>query len=310
MYLYRATADCLEPVKPTTFVQERFFERKDFQRVIRADISVISNDLMVIAEEFGEWDESNRRIDLLCLDRQAQLVVVEIKRTEGGGHMELQAIRYAAMVSSMTLEQAIETYARTLGLPESQVQAPREILEFLEFDWIDESELTGDVRIILISADFSPEITTSVIWLNRHGTDITCIRLKPYRINEELLIDVSQIIPLPEAADYEIKVRAQAQEQLKVRTARQELFRKFWAQYLERSKSKTTLYLNRSTTSDHWLSAAIGRGGFSLNAVVTDNRSTVECYISMGKDSTTRNKAAFAALIAQREALTAHSLEP
>jgi hypothetical protein len=42
-------------------------------------------------------------------------VVVEIKRTEDGGHMELQAIRYAALVSSMTLDQAIAAYARNTG---------------------------------------------------------------------------------------------------------------------------------------------------------------------------------------------------
>ena len=40
---------------------------------------------MVIGEEFGDWEDSKRRIDLLCLDKQANLVVVEIKRTEDGG---------------------------------------------------------------------------------------------------------------------------------------------------------------------------------------------------------------------------------
>ena len=54
---------------------------------------------MVLAEEFGEWEASRRRIDLLVLDKDANLVVVELKRTDDGGHMELQALRYAAMVS-------------------------------------------------------------------------------------------------------------------------------------------------------------------------------------------------------------------
>lgn len=111
MPLYRVTKDRLEPVKQTSFIEERLLERKDLQRLLKADISVIGDDMMVIAEEFGDWEESNRRIDLLCLDKQARLVVVEIKRTEDGGHMELQAIRYAAMVSSMTLDQAIAAYA-------------------------------------------------------------------------------------------------------------------------------------------------------------------------------------------------------
>jgi hypothetical protein len=31
-------------------------ERKDLQRLLRADISVIGDDLMVISEEFGDWE--------------------------------------------------------------------------------------------------------------------------------------------------------------------------------------------------------------------------------------------------------------
>jgi hypothetical protein len=296
MPLYRVTKDRLEPVKQTSFIEERLLERKDLQRLLKADISVISDDMMVIAEEFGDWEESNRRIDLLCLDKQGRLVVVEIKRTEDGGHMELQAIRYAAMVSSMTLDQAIAAYARMLATADAEVAARREILEFLELDSAEEAELTDEVRIVLVSADFSTELTTSVIWLNRHGIDLTCVRLKPYRMGDELLIDAAQIIPLPEAADYEIKVRAQAQEIKKVRTARQEIFRRFWAQYIDRSRGKTALYSNRSTSSDHWISAGIGRSGFGLNASLTEDRARVECYISMGKESDQRNKAAFRAL--------------
>ena len=210
--------------------------------------------------------------------------------------MELQAIRYAAMVSSMTLDQAIAAYSRMLAKPDSDAMARREIFEFLELDSAEESELTGDVRIVLVSADFSTELTTSVMWLNRYGVDITCIRLKPYKMGEELLVDVTQIIPLPEAAAYEVKVRAQAQEIRKVRSARQELFRRFWSQYIERSKSKTDLYATRGASSLHWISAGIGRTGFSLNAAVTEDRSRVECYIRIGKDSDAKNKAAFRAL--------------
>lgn len=168
MSLYRVTQDRLESVQVTSFAEQRIFERRDIQRLLKADISVLGQDLMVIAEEYGEWEESARRIDLLCLDKEARLVVVEIKRTDDGGHMELQAIRYAAMVSSMTLEQAIDAYARMLGGDDAAERARKQVVEFLGFESAEANELSGDVRIVLVSADFSTEITTSVIWLNKH----------------------------------------------------------------------------------------------------------------------------------------------
>ena len=301
MGLFRVTDNRLESVPETSFPEEQILERKDLQRLLKADISVLGDHLLVIAEEFGDWEESNRRIDLLCLDTQARLVVVEVKRTEGGAHMELQAIRYAAMVSSMTLDQAIAAYARLLGGDDSEGRAKREVLEFLELDSAEDEELTDEVRILLVSASFSPELTTSVIWLNKHGLDISCIRLKPYKMEGDVLIDATQIVPLPEAEDYEVKVRAQVQESKKVRTVRQEIFRRFWSQLIERSRAKTELFSNRSTTTDQWLSAGIGRSGVWLNLSLTESRGRVECYIRLGKNSEQRNKLAFKELLAQRE---------
>src|SRR5215216_2830938 len=107
MAMYRVGEKVLERVPETTFSSEKVLERRDLQRFLRADISAISPDLMVVAEEYGEWEDSSRRIDLLCLDQQARLVVLELKRSDDGGHMELQALRYAAMVSSLTFEQLV-----------------------------------------------------------------------------------------------------------------------------------------------------------------------------------------------------------
>lgn len=302
MSLYRVTADKLESVPRTTFAAESLLERKDLQRLLRRDISPVGDDLLVIAEEYGDWEDSNRRIDLLCLSKSAGLVVVEIKRTEDGGHMELQAIRYAAMVSSMTLDQAILAYARACG---GEAEAARtEVLNFLQLDSVEDAELTGDVRIVLVSADFSTELTTAVLWLNQRGLDITCIRLRPHKMGGEVLIDATQIIPLPEATDYEVKLRAQENEKRKVVGARQEVFRKFWAQLIDRSKSRTQLLANRTTTSDHWLSAGIGRSGFNLNLSLVQNEGQVDCYIRVpgGEE---KSAAVFNVLRAQKSEIEA-----
>ena len=303
MSLYRVAADKLEPVLRTTFVAENLFERRDLQRLLRQDISPIGDGLLVIAEEYGEWEESSRRIDLFCLSKEAGLVVVEIKRTDDGGHMELQALRYAAMVSSMTLEQVIRAYARTCGGDEEE--ARRQTLDFLGLDSADDAELTGEVRIILVSADFSPEVTTTVLWLNKHDLNITCIRLRPHRLGDDVLIDATQIIPLPEASDYEVKVREQVKEQRKANMAaspKAELCERFWTLLIERSKERTSIVASRKPSRGAWLWADVKRAGFVLGLSFAQGQGKVECYIDLrrGKEA---NVAALRALEARREVI-------
>ena len=275
MPLFQVAKNKLEAATNTTFAAEGMLERKDIQRLLRADITPLGSDLIVISEEFGNWEDSKRRIDLLCIDKQTRLVVIEIKRSEDGGHMELQAIRYAAMVSSLTVEHALHCYAELLGGADAVETARKNLLTFLEVDSVEEIEFDGDVRIILVAADFSTEITTAVMWLNKYELDIRCVRMKPYKVNGQILVDIAQIIPLPESAEYEVKIRAQANEAKKVKSARHEIFKRFWSQLIERSKPMTDLLANRSSSTDHFLSAGIGKVGFTLTLSLAKDRARV-----------------------------------
>src|SRR5690554_7945708 len=88
----------LSRLSPISLATAQVHERRDLQRVLREQSRELLDDVLVIAEEFGDWDESRRRIDLLGVDRDANLVVIELKRGDTGVHMELQAPRYAAPV--------------------------------------------------------------------------------------------------------------------------------------------------------------------------------------------------------------------
>lgn len=305
MSLYTLTPDKLIAVPPTSFAVEKLLERADLQRVLKADISPLGEDLMVIAEEHGEWEDSRRRIDLLCLSKAAELVVVEIKRTEDGGHMELQALRYAAMISSMTMAQVVEAHARDSG--KDFDEARRDITEFLDRDI--EDDVTGDVRIILVAANFSTELTTTVLWLNKRDINITCVRLIPYRSGDTVLIDATQIIPLPEATDYEVKLRAQEKEKRQAKNTRHATRQRFWSRLIERSKSRTPILANRSATDSGYLPAKIGRSGFTLYLCLVAEHSSVECSIRLPQGKVaTRN--AFHALLAQKQAIETQFGEP
>src|SRR6056297_891465 len=202
MAIYQLTDTEIKRIKPTTFSKLSVDERYDLQRILRDNIGVLAPDVLVISEEFGRWEDSRRRIDLLGIDRDANIVVIELKRTEDGGHMELQAIRYAAMVSTLTFEQACEIYEDYLDSRDIDLDGREILLKHLGWDSSDENELAGEVRIVLASAEFSKELTTAVLWLNDAGVDIRCVRMKPYEHDGQRLLDVQQLVPLPEAADY------------------------------------------------------------------------------------------------------------
>ncbi len=211
MALYEMTTNGMKTIPLSTFKKKRIKERADLQQILKKEINVLSSDILVVAEEFGDWDDSNRRIDLLAIDTDANLVVIELKRTNDGGHMELQAIRYAAMVSAMTFAQICNTYDRYLKGNGENIDAEEKLLEFLGWSEPDEEKFGKDVRIILASADFSKEVTTAVIWLNERGLDIRCFRLLPHDMEGRTIIDIQQIIPLPEAESYQVKVREKSQ---------------------------------------------------------------------------------------------------
>jgi hypothetical protein len=207
MPLFELTNDDIRAVPTESFSALGIHERAHLQRVLRNKLDVIAPDCLLLTEEFGDWDQAWRRIDLLAIDKAANLVVIELKRTDDAGHAELQALRYAAMVSTMTFEQAVEAHRRYLAGNSILADARDRILSFLGWVEPQEDEFASDVRIILVSANFSKELTTAVLWLRDRKVDITCVRLRPYVLEGRTLLDVQIVIPLPETAEYQIKVR-------------------------------------------------------------------------------------------------------
>jgi len=215
--LYRIGSTGLEAVPSTTYQAQEIFERRDLQKILIDKIGAIADGLMILSEEFGDWEDSRRRLDLLCVDRQARLVVVELKRTEGGGHIELQALRYAAMISRMTFQSAVAAHARYLAEKHIVGDAGEAILSHLQWEAEGDAKFPSGVKIFLVSADFSKEVTTTALWLREYEVDIRCIRIKPYLLEGQVLVDVEEIVPLKEAEEYMVRLREQETE---VRQAR------------------------------------------------------------------------------------------
>lgn len=225
-------ANQLLPIAPTTFQLLGLKERQDMQALLRNHSAAIDPEILIVAEEFGNWQESSRRVDLLGLDKKANLIVIELKRVEEGGHMELQALRYAAMLSTVDFPQVVEAYAKLLKqLGKDADAAERLLLDFLELTTAEEASISNTPRIILMAPSFSLEMTTAVLWLNERGLDIRCLAVIVYEVEKRRFLDVEQLIPLQSAADYMVRKRAKEVKAEKQAVARKD--RTSWLSLLD-----------------------------------------------------------------------------
>ncbi len=194
----------IEKVEAKSFAALDVWERKHIQEWVRRHPEILGEDLLIVNMEFDRFQGSRDRLDLLALDRDANLVVVELKRDSLAGYADLQAVRYAAMVSAMTVEQLLSHYAdyrkKTTGEQASKEELKAEIDDFVELEGFE--ELSSRPRIILCSEDFSQEITTTVLWLRGFDLDISCVRITPHRLEDKIVLVPEKIIPLKESEQY------------------------------------------------------------------------------------------------------------
>ncbi|MER3364683.1 hypothetical protein ABQD47_08685 [Providencia rettgeri] len=160
-------------LKPTSFSELGLKERFDIQEWIEKSPTILGQELLVIGKEVTLT--SNKRLDLLCVNKSAALVIVELKRDDSGSSVEWQAIKYASYCSSLLPSEIFKQYASYLG--KSEFDATKEIEQFIDADI---TSLNTKQHIILASKEFNSEVISAVLWLREYGVDIQCTRLAPY----------------------------------------------------------------------------------------------------------------------------------
>jgi hypothetical protein len=202
-YIYQVDPETrnLVKIEPVSFASIGIKERADLQEWIIGNPELLGEQLLVITSEYSGFDASNRRVDILALDKNGMLVVIELKLDAKGSLAELQAIRYAAFFSTMTIDDAVRMLADWDD--SSSEDASTKICEFLESEEL--PELNNRPRIILAAGSMDDqELTSSVLWLRGFNLDITCTELAPYRMpdSHQVTLVPRTIIPIPEARDF------------------------------------------------------------------------------------------------------------
>lgn len=263
LYIIDKNSKELKAIQPSTFQELKVWERKDLEKWIEDYPELLGEELFVLTTEYDQFDKTNDRLDVLALDKNGKLVIVELKRDIAPSSTELQAIKYAAFCSNLTLEDITDIYVKRARLKSQQFEndeVENEIREFIQNDSFE--ELDNQPRIILVAKEFRPETTSSILWLRSFGVDIKCVKLELYSLKDEtgkdtIAISPSVIIPLPDAKDFLID-RERKDIEIAELTRSQKFHRNLFERLIERFKKECPGVTERGGTKDSWLGLPVG----------------------------------------------------
>ena len=295
-------------------VQKRFSdlalrERDHLQEWLANQPDALGEELLIIQKEFDGFNETRERLDLLALDKDGNLVVIENKLDDSGRDVTWQALKYTAYVSGLTKTQIVDIYQQYLDRFCGGGNAVTRLCEFMEVEDLGEIHLNpgNDQRMIFIAANFRREVTATVLWLLSRGIKAQCFKVTPFMLGEELILDIQQIIPTPEAADFMIGMSTKDNEEKithDTQKKRHQLRTAFWEAALDQLRADgITLYQNISPTKDHWLSAGSGMRSCPYQMIFSRDEARVE--ISLQRSDAAENKWVFDQLFAEKDKIEA-----
>ena len=178
---------------------------------------------------------TNKISDLLGLHIDGSLVIIEIKRDIADERvrreaLEFQAIRYAASSRKLSVEGIVALFANYLwkcehpddnnvyvGEEEAKFKAiaVKEICKHLS----DEDVVVGEddlddiinprekQKIFLVAGDYQEDVISACAWLREYDIDISCFRLRPYKIGDQYVLQRERLIPPPELDDFMVDTK-------------------------------------------------------------------------------------------------------
>ncbi len=90
--------------------------------------------------------------------------------------------------------------------------ATRKLDEFIKQCNI--TEFNEHQKIVIVASGFDEQTISAVAWLNSNKVDISCYQILPYRLNDEILIDIKKILPIVQYDELYVDIANPSKENL------------------------------------------------------------------------------------------------
>ncbi|KGH45840.1 hypothetical protein IN07_14930 [Modestobacter caceresii] len=257
---------------PISLADAGLKERQHLQEWVIAHPQVLGPSVKIVAFEFGSWtgytgEKEKDRLDVLALDSDGHLIVVELKRDKAPDTVEMQALKYAALVSRFTRVDLDKVHARYLSKQTGTDVSVEQAAEELDAWATITEESLRQPTVILMASDFPQTVTATVVFLHQQlGLDIKLLVFQAYQTANDVLITVSQHYPPPGIEEFVLS--PEVNEAQKAKSTKQSKQREIStvARLIEADVLSPGEHLKFQAPSadlhaqmDEWLDAAPGR---------------------------------------------------
>lgn len=146
----------------------------------------LDEELLVIGHEVPI--ETGDRIDVLAIDREANLVVVEIKRGKMHKGIHAQGLNYVSHVA----EWSYEEIERCFDGWSTEGTLNQRLDEFCDDE---EWSLNESQRLVILGNEVHNRTAKMATWLHREGVDLLVVTFDVFEDADRLYLNPSQLVP-------------------------------------------------------------------------------------------------------------------
>ncbi|MFP9192157.1 hypothetical protein ACLI4Q_10940 [Natrialbaceae archaeon A-CW1-1] len=184
----------------TVSMSEKGFREDDLREwIINDPRAILGEQFLLIGREVSVKNIGDG-IDLLGIDRDGNVVVIELKRGSLKGTVDFQGLKYAAYTSHWDydkLRDQFEKFRRTSwgrNIYDDETTFTEVLDEFCNEDYT----FNQDQRIVLVGESVRDRLDIVLRWLSDRTIDVTVVEFQLFTDDDRLYLDAEQTIPVPE----------------------------------------------------------------------------------------------------------------